>query len=191
MSRRQHRIPVSLDPKDVEDLAEEEIRLILRGADEMIMSGGRSLLAKLLKGSKDKKLGELALDQSPAYGGLCHLTLEAITARIDWLILQDYLDIEYDGRLPMLVFTPKGWDIERETYVGELHAWLDAQLVASASVPDLSYLNDRNRGMIMDFIERLEASGDSRYRPALEAWSTNTYKKIRARLKDAIQQLSE
>ena len=189
MGRRQHRVPFVLDPGDIKRLGDEEIRLILRGADGLIMQGGRSLLAKVLKGSKEKKLLELELNQSPAYGGLSHLTVEAITARIDWLILQGYLDIEYDGRLPLLVYTPKGWDIERETYVQELHAELDAQLVASETVPDLSDLNDRNREMVMEFIERIEATGDSKYLPALKVWSANTYKKIRVRLQNAIDQL--
>jgi hypothetical protein len=38
------------------------------GADDLIMSGGRALLAKILAGSKDKKLLELELDTSPVYG---------------------------------------------------------------------------------------------------------------------------
>jgi hypothetical protein len=32
------------------------------------MSGGRAMLAKIMAGSKDKKLLELKLDQSPVYG---------------------------------------------------------------------------------------------------------------------------
>jgi hypothetical protein len=36
------------------------------------------------------------------------------------VIEQGYLDIEYDYRLPLLVFTDRGWDIERETMADEL-----------------------------------------------------------------------
>jgi len=50
------------------------------------MQGGRSLLAKILKGAKDKKVIELKLHTSPAYGYFKVLTLDKITARIDWLI---------------------------------------------------------------------------------------------------------
>ena len=39
MSRKPKRIPVSLNPLSVVQLPEEDIRTILRGADELIMSG--------------------------------------------------------------------------------------------------------------------------------------------------------
>lgn len=61
MSRKVHRVPVYFDTKGISVLPFEEIKCILRGADEIIMQGGRSLLAKILKGSKDKKVIELKL----------------------------------------------------------------------------------------------------------------------------------
>jgi hypothetical protein len=57
-----------LDPKGIKNLPYEEIVAILRGADDLIMSGGRSLLAKVLKGSRAKKVLGLGLDASPVYG---------------------------------------------------------------------------------------------------------------------------
>lgn len=36
--------------------SEEDITNILRAADDIIFVGGRTMLAKILKGSKDKKL---------------------------------------------------------------------------------------------------------------------------------------
>ena len=116
MSRKVRRVPVTLDSRDVNELSEDEIRLILCGADDLIGSGGRGLLAKILKGSKQKALFERQLDQSPVYGALSELSLEQITARVDWLIINGYLRIEYDYRLPLLVYTKRGWEIERETY---------------------------------------------------------------------------
>jgi superfamily II DNA helicase RecQ len=105
MSRKDRRVPVSLDSRDVEDLSEDEIRIILRGTDDIIGSGGRGLLAKILKGSRQKTVLEHELDRSPVYGALSELSLEQITARIDWLIIEGYLRIEYDYRLPLLVYT--------------------------------------------------------------------------------------
>ena len=43
------------------------------------------------------------------------MSLVQITARIDWLIIHNYLRIEYDYRLPFLVNSDRGWAIERET----------------------------------------------------------------------------
>ncbi|GGF86625.1 hypothetical protein GCM10010912_34880 [Paenibacillus albidus] len=81
------------------------------------MTGGRNLLAKILKGSKDKRILKHELQLSPVYGYYRDLKLEDIMHRIDWMILKGYLEIEYDDRLPMIVYSDKGWAIERETFV--------------------------------------------------------------------------
>ena len=94
MSRKTKHVPVSLHPLSVDQLPKEEISTILRGADELIMNGGRTLLARVLNGSREKKILELELDHSPACGAFRDLTIEDITARIDWLIVNDYLGIQ-------------------------------------------------------------------------------------------------
>src|SRR5882672_5950998 len=116
MSRKVQRVRVRLDAGGVHSLAPEEIRAILRGADEMIMRGGRTLLMKLLKGSRSKDVLAKSLDQCPVYGYYKHLSNDEIMDRIDWAVLNGYLAIEYDYRLPLLVYTERGWAIERETY---------------------------------------------------------------------------
>lgn len=68
MSRKKSRVKVELDSGDVKGLSDEEIKAILRAADELIATGGRNMLAKILKGSKDKKVLEHGLDQCPVYG---------------------------------------------------------------------------------------------------------------------------
>jgi len=183
MTKKVHRVPVSLDTRGIESLPPQEIAVILRGADELIMRGGRTLLAKVLKGSRDKKIHELKLDRSPAYGALRALSLEDIQGRVDWLIINGYLAIEHDYRLPLLVYTRRGWQIERETYATELQQRLEALVAPSDTTPDLTWLNDMNREVVMLLLDRIEAAGDAKYIPALEAWSQNTFKKIRARIR--------
>ena len=56
MSRKIQRVRYRLDAKSITALPFDEIAAILRGADTLIMSGGRSMLVKILKGSRDKKL---------------------------------------------------------------------------------------------------------------------------------------
>ena len=68
MSRKK-RVRYELDSGDIRSLTIEEIKVILRGADELIVTGGRSMLAKILKGSKDKKVLEHGLDQCPVMSG--------------------------------------------------------------------------------------------------------------------------
>ena len=77
-------------------------KAILRAADKSLQPG-KSMLAKILKGSKDKSI-EYGLAQCPVYEYYGKLTLQEITNRIDWMIEKGFLEIEYSDRLPLLVF---------------------------------------------------------------------------------------
>ena len=79
MSRKKQRVRYELDIGNIRYLSDDEIKAILRAADELIAVGGRSMLAKILKGSKDKKVLEHGLNQCPAYGYYRDLTLQEIT----------------------------------------------------------------------------------------------------------------
>ena len=189
MSQKVRRVPYQLDTRDVKGLVKGEIAAILRGADELIMSGGRSLLAKILKGSRDKKLLSLELDKSPVYGYYSHLTLADIQARVDWVITHGYLGINYDYRLPLLRYTERGWEIERETYARELMKGFDDLLASGQTEFDMSYLKDRARDMILLLLDMVEASGDAKYISILEAWAEVDYKKVRKRIGEVIEQI--
>ena len=152
------------------------------------MSGGRTLLAKILKGSGDKRLLELGLDASPVYGVYQDMPLKEVQARIDWVILQGYLAIEYDHRLPLLVYTPRGWEIEKETFASELLAGFD-QLLEQPGEYDMTYLKDRNRGMIFLLLDKPAATQDPKYIPLLEAWAKIDYRKVRSRIRQVITAL--
>jgi hypothetical protein len=182
MGRKVHRVPVHPDSKGIEPLSEPEIALILRGADELIGSGGRTLLAKILKGSKEKRLLELELHKSPAYGALREFSLDQVMARIDWLIINGYLRIEYDYRLPMLVYTPLGWEIEKETFAAEKLARLDRQLEEGDPDKTFNWLNDMNPQVIHRILDVIADSGDSKYIHVLEQWAGSASRKVRGRI---------
>lgn len=64
------------------------------------------------------------------------------------------------------------------------------QALSSGQQPlDMSDLKDRNREVIWRLLEKIEASGDRRYIPALEAWEPIDYRKVRARIRSVIQTL--
>jgi len=188
MTRRVNKVRYELDSKGIKHLPSNEIKAILRGADDLIMSGGRSMLAKVLKGSKDKKVMELGLNESPVYGFFSKLKIEDITAKIDWLIINDYLEIKYDYRLPLLAYTEKGWLIERDSYSDELLDRLRELLVSGdySLVPDLK---DRNRGMILLLLNKIKATRDKQFIPLLEAWATIDYKKVQAVIREVVDAL--
>ena len=189
MGKRVRRVPVQLDAGDISGLPFDEIKAILRGADDLIMRGGRNLLAKILKGSRDKKVFELNLDRSPVYGYFHHLTVKEITQKIDWVIVDGYLAIEYDYRLPLLIYMPKGWKIEMDTYSDELLQGFNEMLEGGAKHFLMIYLKDKNRELIWMLLDKVEATGDSKYIPLLESWEKVDYKKVRQRINKVIDSL--
>ena len=187
---RYKRVEFELNPGKIQNLPTEDIRAILRAADELINTGGRNLLVKMLKGSKDKKVLEHGLDACPSYGFYKALSLEEIGHRVDWMIEEDYLRISYSGRLPMLVFSEKGWEIERETFAEELFERMrqDAQ---AGRVTVISEMEQVNRKVITDVLEKVRSRGDRTFIPQLDAWKQGAVKKVKAHIESVEKDLTE
>ena len=181
MSRNVRRVPVVLDTGEIEDLSQEDIRKILRGADELISTGGRSMLAKILKGSKDKKILEYKLNECPVYGYYHNMKLDDISKCIDWMIKKDYLRIKYDYRLPLLVFSEKGWEIEKETFAEELYQrfCLDIKEKNARVIFEMKKVN---RQIVMLVLDKIEKDGTEDFLTCLEAWKLMEVKKVAARI---------
>ena len=159
--------------------------MILRAADELIGTGGRNILVKVLKGSKDKKVLEHKLDTCPAYGFYQSMTLTEISYRVDWMIEQDYLRIDYMGRLPMIIFSDKGWDIEVETLTEEIYQKFCHSLKDN-NMAIVVEMKDYNRRVVMDVLEKIRASKNKAFLPVLEAWKAIDVRKVRERI-DSVQ----
>lgn len=180
---RARQVEVYLDAGNIKSLPEEDIKMILRGADTLIFKGGRNLLAKLLKGSKEKKVLEYKLNECPAYGYYHKLKLDEITKRIDWMIEEDYLRIEYDYRLPLLVFSEKGWEIEKETYAKELYEKFCLD-VKEKDARIIYKLNQVNRKVVMRILDKIEEDGTEEFIDYLEEWKKQESKKVVKRINE-------
>ena len=181
MSRKVRRVPVVLDAGEIRDLPMEDIRVILRGADELISTGGRSMLAKILKGSKDKKILEYKLNECPAYGYYHDMKLDDISKCIDWMIKKDYLRIKYDYRLPLLVFSEKGWEIEIETFAKELYQRFCLD-IKEKNARVIFEMKDVNRQVVMLVLDKIETDGTEEFLTCLEAWKLMEVKKVAVRI---------
>lgn len=181
MSKKVRRVPVVLDAGEIKDLPQEDIRMILRGADELISTGGRSMLAKILKGSKDKTIFKYKLNECPAYGYYQDMKLDDISKCIDWMIKEDYLRIEYDYRLPLLVFSEKGWQIEKETFAQELYQRMCLD-VEEKKARVIFEMKEVNRQVVMCVLDKIEKDGTKEFLPYLEAWKMLEVKKVAARI---------
>ncbi len=91
---------------------------------------------RILRGSANKDVLDRGLDQSPVYGYFRDLSNEDTLARIDWAILNGYLRIEHIDRLPLLVYTQKGWEIERAQYADELLNGIETTLNGRPAIPN-------------------------------------------------------
>lgn len=190
MSKKVRRVPVVLDAGEIKDLPQEDIRMILRGADELISTGGRSMLAKILKGSKDKKIFEYKLNECPAYGYYQDMKLDDISKCIDWMIKKDYLRIEYDYRLPLLVFSEKGWQIEKETFAQELYQRMCLD-VEEKKARVIFEMKEVNRQVVMCVLDKIEKEGTEEFLPYLEAWKMLEVKKVAARIAEVEKKISK
>jgi superfamily II DNA helicase RecQ len=171
-------------------LPASEMYAILRAADDIIGEGGRTQLAKILKGSKDKNLLELGLDRNPSYGFYRDLTLEQITEKVDSLIHTDFLRTERSGRLPMIEFTPRGWAVERERRAEEFLREWDHWLENGVAPVSMEYLKERNRGMIFLLLFKILCSGDRKYIPYLRQWEQIDFKKVQAEIRQVVHALN-
>ena len=190
MSKKVRRVPVILDAGEIKDLPQEDIRMILRGADALISTGGRSMLAKILKGSKDKKIFEYKLNECPAYGYYQDMKLDDISKCIDWMIKEDYLRIEYDYRLPLLVFSEKGWQIEKETFAQELYQRMCLD-VEEKKARVIFEMKEVNRQVVMCVLDKIEKDGTKEFLPYLEAWKMLEVKKVAARIAEVEKKISK
>lgn len=190
MSKKVRRVPVVLDAGEIKDLTQEDIRMILRGADELISTGGRSMLAKILKGSKDKTIFKYKLNECPAYGYYQDMKLDDISKCIDWMIKEDYLRIEYDYRLPLLVFSEKGWQIEKETFAQELYQRMCLD-VEEKKARVIFEMKEVNRQVVMCVLDKIEKEGTEEFLPYLEAWKMLEVKKVAARIAEVEKKISK
>lgn len=190
MSKKVRRVPVILDVGEIKDLPQEDIRMILRGADELISTGGRSMLAKILKGSKDKKIFEYKLNECPAYGYYQDMKLDDISKCIDWMIKKDYLRFEYDYRLPLLVFSEKGWQIEKETFAQELYRRMSLD-VEEKKARVIFEMKEVNRQVVMCVLDKIEKERTEEFLPYLEAWKMLEVKKVAARISEVENKISK
>ena len=140
------------------------------------------MLVKVLKGSKDKKVLEYKLDECPSYGYYHDLTMEEIGKRVDYMIVKRYLRIEYSGRLPMLVFTDKGWEIECE-WVCRFKEVVESKVLRLDMFEELK---TANRQVVFAMLDKIKEIGDKRYIPVLNTWQKGEVRKVRQKIEGVI-----
>src|SRR5699024_12757664 len=96
--------------------------MILSCVKRMGVRFGASLTAKVLRGSRDKRVIQFRFDQLSTYGILKQYTESDIVERINFLVAKDMLTIT-DGRMPTLQLNPLSVDVvtgKKEVYYSQM-----------------------------------------------------------------------
>lgn len=176
------------DTNDLSPLSDIDINAILRAADEVIGIGGRNIIAKILKGSHDKIVLEKELNVCPSYGFYNIYSLDEIIQRIDWMITNNYFKIEYNGKLPVIVFSDKGWETYKPVYRDEIY-----DLMINVKQNDYPSIIERlkktNRQVIELLLHKIGESKDIELLDILVEWEKIEVKKVREMIDITIEQL--
>ena len=127
------------------------------------------------------KILEYKLNECPAYGYYHDMKLEDISKCIDWMIKKDYLRIKYDYRLPLLVFSEKGWKIEKETFAEELYQRFCLD-IKEKNARVIFEMKDVNRQVAMLVLDKIEKDGTEEFFTCLDAWRLLEVKKVAVRI---------
>ena len=109
------------------------------------------------------------------------MKLDDISKCIDWMIKKDYLRIKYNYRLPLLVFSEKGWEIEKETFAEELYQRFCLD-IKEKNARVIFEMKDVNRQVVMLVLDKIEKDGTEEFLNSLEAWKLMEVKKVAVRI---------
>ncbi|MCZ6672324.1 MAG: RQC-minor-1 family DNA-binding protein [Verrucomicrobia bacterium] len=178
MSRRNSfRQPYHLDSGDVTRLSREEVALVLRAADDLITTGGRTLLVKVLRGSKAQDIRP-EHRENPAYSGWKELSRNEVSHRVDWCIENGYISLEYFGKLPLLVYPRKGLAIECQTIASE---WFQSAVANGFDVL-CERVSEAPMGTLMALLDQVAEHGKELGFPLIKVWKEVATKRIRKRI---------
>lgn len=89
-----------------------EAQMVLSAVKRCGERVGKALVARVLNGSRDKRILELGLDRQSTYGLMRKVERKQITEYIDELITQDYLRLT-EGQYPVLMLTERSASVLR------------------------------------------------------------------------------
>lgn len=166
----------SLDSGDLSHLPMPEIRQILRGAESLIGSGGRTTLVKILRGSKAQKI--LPFQANPAYGSFAEDSKTLVEQKVDWCIKSGYLKIIRKDDFPLLAYSDKGLMIECLTIAEE-------SLITLQVNPESLFAEIRNYPLktVNAMFDLIAERGPEIYAESLRKWEAIGTKRMKARIR--------
>ena len=107
---------------------------------------------------------------------------------IDGVIVNGFLDIDYNGWLPMIVFSDKGWETYKPIYADELYQKI-LNVTEDKRADLIEELKLTNRQVIEMLSWRIDESRNIGFIRFLIKWEAVEVKKVRALINRAVSEL--
>jgi hypothetical protein len=152
-------------------------------------------LALALRGSRSKRVLQHDVESALGYGFYAGVPEAEVIARIDALIADGVLCIEYHDGFPLLGYTERGLQLAMRFAAEQ---WLEALRVQVPAVaaggrlvlpPVLATIQGRNQATVLLLAEKIALAADSTWLPLLRAWSALETRRVRGKLAPIIAAL--
>ena len=183
-------IPVTL-VLPAEPPRQDEIDAVLMAADAVVAQAGRAGVTLILKGSRSQKALAQGWDKLSDYGRLQHLTTKQIAQKVDWCIRHDWLCIEYDHGIPLLVHSPQGWERVKTLWVARVLEWLEEWSAAGQSQQVWLRLEHIHREIKLRVLETIAHEQRVELAPVLRAWFPHEVRAVREAINRTLQALGQ
>jgi len=186
IARQRHSMP-SQTGKSYE-LPEADLRAVLGVADSLIAKAGRTTLALALRGSRAKRVLQHGVEQARGYGHFAGVSQDDVLARIDALIADDILRLEYRDGFPLLTYSDRGLQLAMryaaEEWLGALRTQVQTVRAGAALElpPVLVDIQQRNQNTVLLLADLVGNEADSDWLPLLRVWAARETRRVRARL---------
>lgn len=176
-------------------LTDDDLRAILGVCDCLVGAAGRTTLAMALRGSRAQRVLRHKVDEARGYGHYAERPESDVLARIDGVIAEGLIMIDYRDGYPLLVYSDRGLELAKryvaEEWLGLLRARV--QPVAEGAALELPFLMsampNRNQNTVLLLAELTAAEADVTWLPLLRAWQAVETRRVRGRLEPLIAEL--
>lgn len=157
-------------------------------ADALIGRAGRTTLVLALRGSRSQRVLRYMPETIRGYGSFRGVPEAEVLARIDRLIADRILRLEYCDGFPLLDYTSHGLELAQRFAAED---WLETlrarvQPVAAGAPLELPFLlsvmPDRNGDTVLLLVDLVAREADRSWIPLLRAWAAAETRRVRAQL---------
>ena len=176
---------------------DEDLRAILDVCDYLIGRAGRTTAVMALRGSRAQRVLQFQVEHSHGYGYYAGVPEAEVLSRIDALIAEKILCLEYREGFPLLVYSRDGLAIAQryaaENWLGVLRSRI--QPIAAGAPLDLPFLMSQMPNRSLDTLHLLTdlvaREANPSWLPLLRAWQAVETRRVRSWLAPILTALEQ